>query len=203
MEGINPVKIIGVGLTKTGTTSLGDALRHWGYKHCSLHREAFAAHKAGNIAEVLRYAGEYESYEDWPWNMAFKELDAQFPGSKFILTMRSTPEMWFDSLCKHSERTGYIGYREFYYGYEMPHQHRAHFLEFYEKRNQAVRDYFAHRPNDFIELCWEKGQGWKELAEFLGREDIPTIPFPHSNQRPPKRTLLERVQGRLKRILKK
>ena len=35
-------------------------------------------------------------------------------------------------------------------------------------------------PDDLLEVCWENGDGWNELATFLGCE-LPTSPFPHAN----------------------
>jgi hypothetical protein len=44
-----------------------------------------------------------------------------------------------------------------------------------------VRAYFAGRPDDLLEVCWEAGDGWKELASFLG-QPVPALPFPHLNK---------------------
>ena len=42
-----------------------------------------------------------------------------------------------------------------------------------------MRTYFAARSRaPFIELCWEKGDGWAELCGFLGVE-APDAVFPH------------------------
>ena len=42
----------------------------------------------------------YDAFQDNPWPILYKELDAKFPGSKFVLTLRS-PESWIKSQLKH------------------------------------------------------------------------------------------------------
>jgi hypothetical protein len=44
-----------------------------------------------------------------------------------------------------------------------------------------VRQHFAQYPAQFLDVCWEKGDGWEKLCRFLGR-DIPEGPFPHANR---------------------
>ncbi|MGF1572832.1 MAG: sulfotransferase [Sumerlaeia bacterium] len=176
------MKIIGVGLNKTGTTTLGQCLKFWGNTHCSWSTPAFELWRDNKHAELIEFARNYTSFEDWPWPLIYRELDEAFPGSKFILTRRSTPEVWFESLCLHAERTGPTEFRRVIYGYAMPHEHAEHHIHIYLKHNQAVRDYFAPRPQDFLEVCWEEGDEWSGLAKFLGKK-IPNRLFPHANKR--------------------
>lgn len=65
----------------------------------------------------------------------------------------------------------------------MPHEHEKEHIQFYENHNKSAREYFKDRPQDLLEVCWEAGDGWRELAEFLNRES-PKIPFPHANKSP-------------------
>ena len=74
-------------------------------------------------------------------------------------------------------------YRREIYGYEMPHEHKNKHTQFYENHNKSVKKYFKDRPQDLLEVCWETGDGWRELAEFLNLE-LPDIPFPHANKSP-------------------
>ncbi|CAL1240417.1 sulfotransferase family protein [Candidatus Methylocalor cossyra] len=197
------MKIVGVGLNKTGTTTLGVCLKYWGLKHLSCHAEAFEAWRRKDLDEVLEWVARHDSFEDWPWPMLYREIDRAFPGTKFILTRRKDAETWFKSLCAHAERTGPTRYREVIYGHAMPHRHRAQCIRIYHSHNQAVRDYFHNRPQDFLEVCWEEGDGWDELAKFLGFPR-PSLPFPHANRSPGPWNRwvnrLRRVQGMLSRF---
>lgn len=178
------MKVVGVGLNKTGTKTLGAVLRHWHLKHQSFSPEAFELWRAGDIAGLLGWVGDYDSFEDWPWPLIYREIDDAFPSVKFILTTRASPAVWFESLCRHANRTGPTMYRELVYGHAMPHAHRAEHLMFYKRHNREVRAYFRDRPGDLLEVCWENGNGWPEVAGFLGFE-APDIPFPHENKAAP------------------
>lgn len=174
-------KIIGVGLNKTGTTTLGTCFKHWGFKHSKLHSDAFGLYCAGRIDDVLKIAEGFDSFEDWPWPLVYERMDRAFPNSKFILTTRLDAETWFTSLCQHADRTGPTKYRKHIYGHAMPQAHREEHIRFYEKHNAAVRKYFQSRPGQLLEVCWERGDGWRELSEFLNLPQ-PHVPFPHANQ---------------------
>jgi len=174
-------KIFGVGLNKTGTTTLGACMRHWGLHHMPFHPEPFDLWLQEDWPSLFKWADPLDSLADWPWALIWEPLDRQYPGSKFILTRRRDSLTWFQSLCFHAEMTGPTHYREAVYGYAMPHEHKAEHLAYYEAHLAAVRSYFADRPADLLEVCWEEGDGWDELAEFLGF-DSPEIPFPHENK---------------------
>ena len=193
------MKVVGIGLNKTGTTTLGACLRHWGLNHISCDREAFDLWRAGKTDELLRWVERFDSFEDWPWPLIYREIDRAFPGTRFILTRRKDPDVWFRSLSKHAVRTGPTEYRRHIYGFEMPQRHEEEHLRFYRDHLAAVREYFRDRPGDLLEVCWEEGDGWRELAVFLGFE-APAIPFPHENRSP---TAVDRVKGRAKRFLKR
>lgn len=81
-------KVVGVGLNKTGTSTLGVCLRHWGFRHTSVSKEAFALWRSGGAAALKREVRRFDSFEDWPWALMYREIDAAYPGSKFILTRR-------------------------------------------------------------------------------------------------------------------
>jgi hypothetical protein len=177
------MKIVGIGLNKTGTKTLGTCLRHWNFRHVCFSPAAFDLWRRKEYAKLLEWVGNYDSYEDWPWPLIFRDIDRAYPGSKFILTRRSNPEVWFESLCKHAERIGITRYRKHIYGFEMPHGHKREHIRYYEEHLQAVRDHFKDRPEALLEVCWEEGSGWSELARFLDRPE-PSIAFPHENKAP-------------------
>jgi hypothetical protein len=113
----------------------------------------------------------------------YKELDCAFPGSKFILTTLLDAAIWFDSLCKHSERTGPTPFRKIAYDYVNPWENREHHIRIYADRISNVIEHFRDRPRQLLTVCWEKGGGWLELCRFLGVK-APEMPFPHENRAP-------------------
>ncbi len=174
------MKVVGAGMNKTGTKTLGACLRFWGLSNVSWSHAAFELWRAGAVGELLDILERHDSCEDWPWPLVFREIDARFPGSKFVLTRRSSAAVWFDSLCRHADRTGPTEFRRAIYGHAMPRGHEADHVRVYEAHNAAVRAHFASRPGSLLEICWEEGQGWPELAAFLGRP-CPDLPLPHEN----------------------
>lgn len=175
------VKVVGIGLSKTGTTSLGVCLRHWGLKHISYERQMVELWHKGEIEALMQCVEKHESFEDWPWPLIYKEIDQEFSSTKFVLTRRKSADVWFRSYCKHADRGGDPEVRKLIYGHRWPHKHKAEHVRFYENHLQSVREHFADRPDDLLEVCWEEGHGWRELADYLGFE-CPDTPFPHANK---------------------
>jgi hypothetical protein len=176
-------KIFGIGLNKTGTTTLGLCGKILGYRSTSCDKGLLEDVTLRNdFTRVNATVGQFDLFEDWPWPLIYKELDLKFPGSKFVLTTRKNADVWLDSFKKHAIKTNPSGHcRKLAYGYNYPHRHEQEHLEFYQRHNDSVRTYFSGRDSDFIEICWENGDGFEKLCNFLGR-DIPDIPLPHANK---------------------
>ena len=174
-------KIFGVGTLKTGTTSLGSALEILGFKHTHDNREYLLKQvKSGNLSKIFHWADRHDSFEDWPWPLIYQELDTRYPDSRFILTTRANEEDWLRSIVRHSEKFGPSLGRRLFFGHKMPHQNEAEYIARYRQHNQQVRDFFKDKPGKLLEVCWEKGHGWKELCSFLGIS-VPAVPFPKVN----------------------
>jgi hypothetical protein len=164
------VKIFGIGLNKTGTTTLSGCLQTLGYSHMSLRIDLLKALKAGHAEQVLKEIDHYDSFEDWPYPLMYRELDEKYGSdAKFILTVRKSPEIWLRSLERHSMHTPPRAHcRKLIYGYNYPQYSRRQHLEYYNRHNREVEDYFARKPGRLLVICWENGDGWTQLCEFLG-----------------------------------
>jgi len=175
-------KVVGIGLNKTGTKTLGYYLKQWGFRHKTYDLDAFNLYRAGHISELLELMGQYDSFEDWPWPLMFREIDHHFPDARFILTVRSSSDIWYRSLCNMAVRMGpFNRFEKHIYGYAMPQGHREEHLKFYEAHNQAVEAYFEDRPSKLLKICWETGDNAKTVADFLGLE-VGEIPPKHVNR---------------------
>ena len=171
------MKVIGVGLNKTGTKTLGHYLKQWGFQHKTYDLDAFNLYRAGRIQELLEMMQQYDSFEDWPWPLMFREIDSNFRNARFVLTVRRSAEVWYRSLCKMAVRMGPL--REFeqhIYGYAMPQGHRDEHLQYYRTHNQAVEEYFRGRSETLLKVCWETGDHPQKLADFLGLNVAETAP---------------------------
>jgi hypothetical protein len=188
--GLLPTRIFGIGMHKTGTTSLSKALHRLGYS-CA-HWPS--AHWAKKVYTDMTTAGRSVALEktmaacDLPIGILFREIDAAYPGSKFILTIRNV-EDWLRSCEKHFSPAN-----PFYETWNTdPFSHKLHklvygrakydrevFLGRYYQHNAEVREYFRGRPDDLLEF--EVGAaGWHELCGFL-RLSVPDRPFPWENK---------------------
>lgn len=169
------VKIIGVGLSRTGTSSLAAALQLLGIS--CIHAPDPA---------MLEYAS---AMVDGPAAARYQELDVLYPRSKFILTLRET-EDWLRSCQEHWNRTplGDMHPRaRFEYGwcrvklFGQTGFDRDNHRKRYELHVKNVRDYFQDRSPDLLELNIAAGEGWDKLCPFLGVA-TPAGPFPWENR---------------------
>jgi len=174
-------KVFGIGLNKTGTSTLGECAQKLGYRVKGSDRSLFKDFRAGKFQRFDSVISKHDLFQDWPWALMYRYLDETYPGSKFILTTRVTDIVWLESLKKHSLLTDLKHCRLLAYGYEYPHQNETSFLDQYNSHNKEVIEYFSGRSSDFLEICWEKGDGWEKLCKFLGKE-VPNIPLPHANK---------------------
>lgn len=180
-------KVFCIGLNKTGTTSLGVCLQQLGFRHSSFNLALLEEVALGEQERLMAEVQSHDSFDDWPYPLVFELLDQHFPGSRFILSRRSSAERWLDSLAQHALRTRPLeGFRSriLCYGHPYPQLAPAAFLARYRAHLDRVRSYFQGRPADLLEVCWEEGSGWREICAFLGCPE-PAIPFPHVNARQP------------------
>tara|TARA_Y100001933_G_scaffold217308_1_gene224803 strand:+ start:192 stop:407 length:216 start_codon:yes stop_codon:yes gene_type:complete len=44
--------------------------------------------KSEDYARFFNMINHYQTFDDWPWLLYYKELDKRYPEAKFILTVR-------------------------------------------------------------------------------------------------------------------
>lgn len=180
-------KLFGVGLSKTGTSSLREALQLLGYRVSGPSKRLLRQVRSGDLRDVMARTRDYDAFEDFPYPVVFKELHRHYGrDARFVLTRRRTPDVWFDSLSDHARTSRLFSSQRLAYGYYRPFGRKPHYVSLYERHNEAVRDYFRSHGADelLLEVCWEEGDGWNELCGFL---DVaaPAIPFPRVNRSDP------------------
>lgn len=201
-------KIFGIGNNKTGTTSLKSAMEDLDYK-VGHQRTAEKLHKEWSIRDfkaIIDYCKTAEFFQDFPFSkpFTFVALDQAFPGSKFILTVRDTPEQWYNSITKFHAKlwggNGRIPTKEdlqnatyIYKGHPWvmnrlnyttpesdPYQ-KDILIQSYIDYNNSVIEYFRHRPGDLLLLNVAEKGAYAKLCEFL---DVKTnkTDFPWENK---------------------
>lgn len=182
-----PTRIFGIGMHKTATTSLHHALKILGFD--SAHW--MSAHWAKACWDEMKTWGKSHTVEqhyamcDLPFTLLYKELDKEYPGSKFILTVRN-PNKWLRSVERHWNPD----HNKFRHTWNHdPFTHRVHkllygqkgfdpdiFLRRYLQHNDEVIEYFEDRPNDLLVINMDHPT-WEPLCTFLDRP-IPDTEYP-------------------------
>lgn len=180
-------RVFGIGLSRTGTTSLNEALNILGIK---------SVHWPKSEAEIAAHQGATDITVAW----RFQELDREYPGSKFILTVRELNQ-WLNSCSKHYHAITKLGL----YGQLKPEErsfcfkaeYRLYGRPFIEtdpyfnfdslkfawamgQHTGRVISYFQDRT-DLLMLDVTEGNAWEKLCPFL-ELPIPDCPFPHANK---------------------
>ena len=186
-------KIFVIGLTKTGTTSLSEALSILGID--SAHWSNPLTNKPISDMDIYLFGAT----GDTCIASRFEQLYYLYPNAKFIWTRRD-PDSWLKSFQAHYARQHLVAnieqLRALYDGADSPFgfpsasiqyniylnsQSLGEALRTHENR---VRHFFSDKPaGKLLELDLFSGQGWPELCHFLDRP-IPDRAFPWVNKDP-------------------
>jgi hypothetical protein len=122
----------------------------------------------------------------------YQAMDAAFPGSRFILSVRDSAEQWYESLVRF--HTAVVGcervptgadLRRFAYRYpgflwryhELVHgatdatvYARDAYMGHYARHNGSVIDYFERRPGDLLVLNVKAADAAEQVCAFLALE---------------------------------
>ena len=186
-------KIFGIGFYKTGTTTLFEALKLLGFR--TINGDKPGSYPGADDGETLLKqiaAGDFrlptfelfDAFTDNPYFRLWREIYAQFPEARYILTVRDEGP-WIESCVRFYANRRIRPMRVWMFG---PHADpsrdaasRRAWLEAYREHNAAVRAHFAAAPpGQFLELDLVRRPRWDELCAFLGRPR-PDVPLPHAN----------------------
>lgn len=177
--------MFGVGWAKTGTTTLGRCFEILGLAHVGPRLDLVDHLPERNLAPILQIARRHDGFEDWPWLLLFRELDAAFPGSRFVLTTRDEAS-WLRSyrnmLANQGEAAPQLtARRRVLYDLPFPHVTDDQLLARVRRHEREVRAWFAERPGDLLVVDWSAGDRWERLCDFLDLP-VPDVDFPHENR---------------------
>ena len=193
-------RVFGVGVSRTGTSSLKVALERLGYGPCYHVSEAVKwPHLALLWGEFLERGGpelqnilgRYRSACDTPIYIIWRDLLRSWPDAKFILTIRDS-ESWYRSVVNSILPILHGMTLPLAPGVEFAHRmFRDAFMMNWLKspvfqREIAVLAFTEHSrvivrsipPNQL--LVMRISEGWLPLCTFLG-VPVPDADFPHEN----------------------
>ena len=200
-------KVFCIGKNKTGTTSLARALTELGIivGEQNLAERLIHDWARRDFRRLFLYCRTAQAFQDVPFSLpfTFQTLDQHFPGSKFILTVRDTPEQWFQSLVKfHTVIFGdgrsitlddlrasnyvypgwaYEANRLISNTPENDPYNQELLIASYHAHNAAVLEYFRHRPRDLLVLNVAQPDAYRSLCDFLGKP-YPNREIPWENK---------------------
>ena len=196
------LRVIGVGLPRTGTSSLKEALEILGFGPCHHMTDCFE--KPERTIEFNRaYNGEkidfhelmqgYGSTVDTPTVDFYKEIHQAYPQAKLILSVRDSGEKWFESF---QNTIGSALMSEIYHfaTYLMRSLRLQRTLgrnglrkwtreygslgpSLHDQHNQRVIS--ENKSSDL--LVFNVKEGWEPLCRFLDVTVPQDIPFPNVN----------------------
>jgi hypothetical protein len=192
MSSSNGEKIFCVGFYKTGTTTLFEALKALGFRTINGDKPG-SYPGADDGVTLLRQieAGDYrlptldlfDAFTDNPYFRLWREMYAQFPNARYILTVRDE-QQWIESCVKFYRNRRIRPMRVWMFGNDADPSRslasRQAWLDAYRAHNAAVRAHFATRPGQFLEMNLMREPRWDELCAFLGVA-VPARPLPHAN----------------------
>jgi hypothetical protein len=183
------MKILGVGLSRTGTLSLSHALEILGFRtlHWCPERLRDVVMGVEEHPDFRRY-DDVDAVTDLPAALFYRELLEVYPEARCILTRRPEDE-WLRSVRYHYE----VSVPEFLAGRNdlLEEARRTQELAYgsskvvpylYRKRYRDHNRLVAQDvpPEQLLILDMERTLGWESLCGFLG-VDVPRLPFPHVN----------------------
>jgi Sulfotransferase domain len=194
------LKLVGVGLGRTGTNSLKVALEQLLGGPC-YHMFELIAHpqkvplwEQAIRGEEVDWDSLFDGYAatvDWPGCAFWRELVAANPEAPVLLSTRDSAQTWWESM----EQTIVPALQgpllsdqpELARGQEMVRElFRRRFTPDFADRDAAIAEYQRHCEEVRREVPaarlieWQPRDGWEPICSCLG-VPVPEAPFPHEN----------------------
>lgn len=172
------MKIFGIGLSRTGTTSLTSFLNSIGFN---------IIHYPNNKKQL--FSKDNDGATDIPVITYYKELDKTYPNSKFIYTIRNK-EDWINSMSRYLPRKK--GRPTETHSWTLQHRltaygrtdfNRKDFDKRFDEYDAEIKEYFRNREQDLLILNIFENPSVQELCSFLNITHVDTSQnYPHENK---------------------
>lgn len=207
-----PIKVIGLGMGRTGTSSLKLALEQLGYGPC-YHMEELIKNPADvrfwheldkhGDTDWASLFSNYQSAVDFPAIGYYKDILRVYPDAKIILTMRDE-QSWYNSAIKTilNAEPGFLDKLKM--SIKLPFSpHMRNLIQVFklskkfwlknvgtQYKDEAVAIDFYRQWNEKIRqefpaanlLVYNVKEGWPPLCQYL-EVPVPDTPFPKTNSR--------------------
>jgi hypothetical protein len=204
VEKAMPLKVIGAGLSRTGTLSLKLALEALGFGPCfhmmefvkpeyEPRRMLWEAVRDGEEPDWEAMFAGFASAVDMPTSLYYRRLSFAYPQAKIILTVRDTAS-WYRSAVATvwapgpSGQAGAPGAAERTARVKAATIREVGFDILEDPRNEPLTTALFDRYSEQVKrdipperlLIFDVGNGWEPLCAFFG-VPVPQTPFPREN----------------------
>jgi hypothetical protein len=182
-------KIFGIGLARTGTTSLYHAMLTLGIN---------AAPSSVELLDTIDhdFLLRHDAFFDNPVPFRYRELDEVFPNARWIVTQRPVDDwlasmQWLfgEGLDRLDPATRALGDRVHRDVYGTDTFDSPRLSAIYTDHYASLADWVTSR--DHIWLHLDQPLTWKPICDLLGKPE-PDIDFPHANRAKRRRRLVRR-----------
>lgn len=197
-------KVFGIGLSKTGTSSLSKALALLNFS---------TAHWTNPYSHDLLTKGDiplFDSLTDISISHQYQEIYDKYPNAKFILTTRSI-EKWEKSFSTHYARSMHATdfedlkriiteQRPPRFGQDFVDMHQKLYFQHptlsdaYHAHERSVLEFFRGRKDQLLLLDVSQPNALQNLSKFL-EVDCPQDDFPHENTKEEKSSWVSPISG--------
>lgn len=198
-------KIFCVGRNKTGTTSVHKIFQQLdipvgAQREAELLAPDWGIGRFDRIEKYVRYGGV--AFQDVPFSLpgTYREMDKRFPGSKFILTVRDSADVWYSSLVRFQsklfgnnclptkEDLQNATYVQKGWAWKMNRflhdtteddlYNEEALKQSYLKHNADVKAYFSDRPEQLLVINLKEADAARKISVFLDTgQRIKQIPW--------------------------
>ncbi|MDB9782705.1 hypothetical protein OAB88_06345 [Winogradskyella sp.] len=192
-------KVFCIGRNKTGTTSMSRIFVRLGLSlgsqsEAELLADDWMNNNFDSLIAYVKYKGI--SFQDVPFSFpnTFKVLDEAFPNSKFILTVRDSSEVWYNSVISYMPKINSSGNRlpdkidlqnDYYvykgwkfkthqFNYNTPEDdlfNKAILIKHYNDYNASVIDYFKDKPGQLLVINLKAPDAINKICVFLNKKN--------------------------------
>lgn len=164
-------KIFCVGLPKTGLSSLLAFMFENGLDAFGKSHTLSKYYYARRLGDMARFYDRGEYHCDVPTPFAYEALFERYGSdAKYILTTRRDADTWYGSMLRHNTYAHPLKHKQKrFFGTRFPHGFKAAYVDFYDRHNQSVVDFFEKKaPANFMVMQTGAATELAALCDFIG-----------------------------------
>lgn len=200
-------KVFCIGMSKTGTTSMGTLFEDLQYRVCrgnwnnNVTNFLCSCYHYGDVDEIINITKYFDAFEDAPWGGTeiYKELVEIYPKAYFILTYRDTDKWYksyinmylqFDGNLNTTMETmrsfgsygNFLFFRNIFVIDNLANNENK-IKDYYNNYNEEVRAFFKEGNYNFLDIDITKDNiSLNKISNFLNKKIVNTSTLPHSNK---------------------